>query len=237
MEQNKNNMVVERVRPLDCGAMSGLRNHLVVMARAPRLGTVKRRLAQDIGALAALRFYRSHTAGLLRDLSADPRWLTWLAVTPDAAARDGRGLWTFQGRLVGQGGGDLGRRMGRLFGSLPPGPAVIVGSDIPGITCGHIAGAFGSLGTHDWVFGPAADGGYWLVGARRRPNLQTPFEGVRWSGADTLADTLANLRGRRVAFIETLRDVDTGADLKAIRDQAARSQGRQRDDSSASTML
>lgn len=213
MEQNKNNVVAGSLRPLDCRAMGGLRNHLVVMARAPRLGTVKRRLAQDIGALAALRFYRSHTAGLLRDLSADPRWLTWLAVTPDTAARDGRGLWPFQGRLVGQGGGDLGRRMGRLFDSLPPGPVVIVGSDIPGITRGHIAGAFRSLGAHDWVFGPAADGGYWLLGARRRPNLQSPFEGVRWSSAHALADTLANLRGRRVALIETLRDIDTGADF------------------------
>ena len=199
-----------------------LENHLVVMARAPRLGTVKRRLAHDLGAVAALRFYRSHTGDLLRRLSPDPRWRLWLAVTPDSAARDGRGLWPFDGTLVAQGGGDLGRRMGRLFEDLPPGPLVMVGSDIPGIRRDHIAAAFRVLGRNDWVFGPAADGGYWLVGARRRPRLQTPFAGVRWSSADTLADTLATLKGQRVALVETLRDVDSGADLKAIRDQAAR---------------
>lgn len=185
------------------------------MARAPRLGTVKRRLARDIGAVAALRFYRSHTAALLRDLSADPRWRLWLAVTPDAATR-GRGLWPFRGVTVAQGRGDLGQRMGRLFETLPPGPLVMIGSDIPGITRDHIAAAFKSLGARQWVFGPAADGGYWLVGARRRPVVRPPFAGVRWSSPETLDDTLANLAGQSVAFVETLRDVDTGADFAAL---------------------
>ncbi len=193
-----------------------LENHLVVMARAPRLGTVKRRLAHDLGAVAALRFYRSHTGDLLRRLSPDPRWRLWLAVTPDSAVRDGRGLWPFDGTLVAQGGGDLGRRMGRMFEDLPPGPLVMVGSDIPGIRRDHIAAAFRALGANDWVFGPAADGGYWLVGARRRPRIVTPFDGVRWSSATTLADTLANLTGYDVGFVETLRDVDTAADLVAL---------------------
>ena len=52
---------------------------------------------------------------------------------------------------------------------LPPGPVVVIGSDIPGITARHIAEAFRLLGRHAFVFGPARDGGYWLVGARRRP--------------------------------------------------------------------
>ncbi|NIA71605.1 glycosyltransferase [Pelagibius litoralis] len=192
------------------------------MARAPRLGTVKRRLARDIGTVGALRFYRGHTAGLLRDLSADPRWRLWLAVTPDSAALSGRGLWPFHGDLLPQGRGDLGRRMGRLFETLPPGPLVMIGSDIPGITRAHIGGAFKSLGAADWVFGPAEDGGYWLVGARRRPVVRPPFDGVRWSSAATLDDTLANLKDVRVALLDRLRDVDTGADLQLLRDQAAR---------------
>ena len=68
--------------------MAEPRRHLVIMARAPRLGCVKRRLAGDIGEIEALRFYRGHTARLLRDMARDPRWETWLAVTPDAAARE-----------------------------------------------------------------------------------------------------------------------------------------------------
>jgi uncharacterized protein len=190
--------------------------HLVVMARAPRLGTVKRRLARDIGDVAALRFYRALTGGLLNDLSGDPRWQTWLAVTPDAAARNPGGLWGWRGPIVPQGRGDLGSRMARLFATLPPGPVAVVGSDIPGITRARIFAAFQALGAHDWVFGPAEDGGYWLVAARRRPVLRTPFAGVRWSTPDALADTLANLADARVAFVDRLRDIDSGADFNRL---------------------
>jgi ribosomal protein L22 len=68
--------------------------------------------------------------------------------------------------------------------------------------------AFALLGRYDAVFGPARDGGYWLVGLKRRPRVLRPFAGVRWSSAHTLADTLANLGGRRTALVATLSDVD-----------------------------
>jgi glycosyltransferase A (GT-A) superfamily protein (DUF2064 family) len=103
--------------------------------------------------------------------------------------------------------------MQRLFDRAPPGPLVLIGTDIPGITPAHIAAAFRLLGRHDAVFGPAADGGYWLVGLRRRPCVLRPFRGVRWSTQHALADTLANLRSRSVAHLPTLADVDTPADL------------------------
>ncbi len=196
------------------------RAHLVVMARAPRLGAVKRRLARDIGALAALNFYRRNLAKLLRELGRDRRWTLWLAMTPDRAARNpvGRGRY----RIVPQGRGDLGARMGRFLHGLPPGPVVIVGTDIPDLRRGHIAGALCALGSNDWVFGPAADGGYWLIGAaRRRPGPRDPFAQVRWSSAHTRADTLANLRRFRVAYLEQLADIDTGADLMEFRSRDA----------------
>jgi len=193
-----------------------LRNRLVVMARAPRIGRVKRRLAADVGALAAWRFYRLTAGRLLHRVSGDPRWETWLAVTPEPARAGPRGLWPCSARLVGQGRGDLGARMGRLLTVLPPGPVVIVGTDVPELGPDQVARAFRKLDDADWVFGPAADGGYWLVGARRRPALKLPFSGVRWSTPHALADTLANLRGQRLAFLEVLRDVDRGADLAPI---------------------
>ncbi len=190
--------------------------HLVIMARAPRLGTVKRRLARDVGAMAAWRFYRTTAAGLVRRVGRDPRWQSWLAVTPDRAALDGAGFGAPPCRLIAQGPGDLGARMGRVLRELPPGPVVIVGSDIPALDAAHVARAFALLGGHDWVFGPATDGGYWLIGARRRPVLRDPFHGVRWSSAHALNDTLANLAGARIAYLEELADVDTGADLACL---------------------
>ncbi len=194
--------------------------HLVVFARAPRLGAVKRRLARDIGALTAWQFHRQNTAALLRRLGRNRSWTCWLAVTPDRAAgrRPGRpgGFCPPPWRPIPQGRGDLGARMGRVLRSLPPGPLVIVGSDIPGIGAADIAAAFAHLGDHGWVVGPAADGGYWLIGARRRPSLRLPFAEVRWGGPHALADTLAGLRGQRAARLRTLRDVDRGDDWLAL---------------------
>ncbi|MEM7172253.1 MAG: TIGR04282 family arsenosugar biosynthesis glycosyltransferase [Pseudomonadota bacterium] len=196
-----------------------MENHLVIMARAPRLGMGKRRLARDIGALAAHKFYVRSTGGLLRRLGECPKWRLWLAVTPDKAARSKSGLWDFRGRTIAQGQGDLGDRMGRLFKILPPGPAVIIGSDLPDIKSAQIVAAFRTLGHRDWVMGPALDGGYWLIGARRRPSLRLPFAQVRWSSAHTLADTLVGMGGQTVGYLETLDDVDDGASWRRWRDR------------------
>jgi rSAM/selenodomain-associated transferase 1 len=183
--------------------------HLVVFLRAPRLGRVKSRLAAGIGAVAALGFYRRTSARLLRVLSRDRRWRLHLALTPDSAAH-GKPAWRVAALRRGQGGGDLGRRMARVFATLPPGPAVIIGADIPAITPAHLAAAFHALGRSDAVFGPARDGGYWLVGLRRRPRLPRGlFERVRWSSEHALADTLAGLpRAMSVAMLERLEDID-----------------------------
>ena len=104
--------------------------------------------------------------------------------------------------------------MQRLFTRLPPGPVIIVGSDIPSIRPSHIAEAFRLLGGADAVLGPAPDGGYWLVGLKRTPRVPKPFAAVRWSGSHALSDTLANLKGRRVALAARLSDVDTAEDLR-----------------------
>ncbi|WP_439550894.1 TIGR04282 family arsenosugar biosynthesis glycosyltransferase [Falsiroseomonas sp.] len=183
---------------------------LVIFARAPRLGAVKRRLARGIGDRAALRFYVGQLTAVLRATARDRRWRTVIAATPDhAPAR-----WPMPVPRVTQGRGDLGQRMARAM--RPHRRCVLVGSDIPGIAAADIAAAFRALGRADAVFGPARDGGYWLVGlGPRRP--ATPFAGVRWSTRHALSDSIANFAGRRVAKIRTLRDVDTAADLAALR--------------------
>jgi rSAM/selenodomain-associated transferase 1 len=183
---------------------------LIIFGRLPRLGTGKQRLARDIGAVAALRFERRMLARNLRRLGRDPRWKLRLAVTPDWTARQ----WPSRLKIVRQGTGDLGERMRRALASCPPGPAVLIGSDIPALTTAHIAAAFALLGRHDVVFGPASDGGFWLVGCRHRP---PHFGAVRWSSAHALADTLANQpRTLSVGFAATLDDVDDGAAYRRL---------------------
>jgi rSAM/selenodomain-associated transferase 1 len=190
--------------------------HVIVFARAPSLGTGKRRLARDIGNVAAWRFERLMLARLLRRLGRDRRWCLRIAVTPDRG-RHRRRLWPARIPVVGQGGGDLGERMHGALADCPPGPAVLIGTDIPALGAHHIAEAFRLLGRHDLVFGPAADGGLWLVGGRRSPRLPPLFAEVRWSGPHALADVLANLRRNvSVGFAARLEDVDDGASFRRL---------------------
>lgn len=183
---------------------------MIVFARVPRLGAVKRRLAQGVGARAALRFHLRTMQALLRALRADRRFRTVLAHTPDRAAT----CWPGGMPRFGQGRGDLGLRMHRACARFRRGRVAIVGCDIPDVGADDVARGFAALGQADAVFGPAQDGGYWLVGmGPRRP--ARPFAGVRWSGPHALADTLRRFGGRRVAMLRTLRDVDTREDLLA----------------------
>jgi len=192
------------------------------MAKTPARGVVKRRLAGEVGSGAATRFYRNCLLHTVLRLASDPRWRTVIAF--DGCKEGASCLAPVLGEveLVPQDRGDLGTRMQRLFDCLPPGPVLIVGSDIPSIRPAHIAEAFKLLARADAVFGPAPDGGYWLVGLKRTPRTLAPFAGVRWSGPHALADTLANLKERRVALAATLSDVDTADDFRRERCQAER---------------
>ncbi len=187
-----------------------MRRHLILFVRAPAYGSGKRRLARDIGDLAALGFERLMLARLLRRLRGDRRWRLRIAVTPDRARYRQR-VWPRGIPVAAQGAGDLGERMHRALTACPAGPAVLVGTDIPALAQSHIAAAFHLLGHYDVVFGPAADGGFWLVGARRSPRLPPLFGKVRWSSAHALEDALANLpRGLGFGFAARLEDVDDG---------------------------
>lgn len=177
------------------------RRTLIVMAKQPRLGRVKTRLAADIGPVAATAFYRRTLARTLRVLGDDRRWRLVVAVAPDAWRP--RGLTTMP-----QGHGDLGQRMRRCLNACLPGEAVLIGADIPAVAPRHIARAFALLRRHGFVLGPASDGGYWLIGAR---HPVPPLAPVRWSSPHTLADTARLLPA--VGLADMLDDVDTAADL------------------------
>ncbi len=189
-----------------------MKDIVVVFARAPRLGAVKRRLAREIGDRAALRFHVATMTRLVRSLAADRRHHTVLAVTPDRA----RLRLPVKLPRIPQDGGDLGNRMHRAVLRFPHSRVAIIGCDIPDAGPQDAHAAFRALGSVQAVFGPAVDGGYWLVAmSPRRP--AHPFANVRWSTESALADTLVNFAGRRVALLRTLHDVDTAADWHRAR--------------------
>ncbi len=190
------------------------RPRLVIMVKEPKAGRVKSRLARDVGAALAVRFYRDVMTSVVWRLGRDPRWQMILAVSPDVAIAS-RMIPAGVMRMA-QGNGDLGQRLQHVTARAPAGPVVIIGTDIPSILPADIWAAFRALGTHDAVFGPASDGGYWLVGLKRRPKCPRIFDDVRWSTAFALGDTKANLCGLKCAEISVKDDVDDGRDLARL---------------------
>ncbi|TDT73739.1 hypothetical protein BDE40_2514 [Litoreibacter halocynthiae] len=191
-----------------------MRKTLVVMVKEPHPGRVKTRLGRDLGMVGAAWWFRHQTGALLRRLR-DPRWDLVLAVSPDVEGLSSR-VWPADLRRLAQGRGDLGDRMSAAMDAMQAGPVCVIGADIPGVTRAHVARAFAALGGAEAVFGPALDGGYWLVGLKGMRRHAGLFDGVRWSTEHALADSVASLCGARVAYVDTLRDVDTVADLGAV---------------------
>jgi uncharacterized protein len=197
-----------------------LQKHLVIFAKEPRIGRVKTRLAREMGKVAAWRFYRSMVHNVTRKLNKKGPWKTWLAVSPDASARNRRLFNNPTVRLIAQGSGDLGQRMLSPAINLPHGAFLVIGTDVAGIRPHLIRKAFKVLGHHDAVFGPATDGGFWLVGLKRHPILANPYsKAVRWSHSETLNDCLKQLKSQKIGFVDRLSDVDTLSDLKLMKER------------------
>ncbi|WP_242895276.1 TIGR04282 family arsenosugar biosynthesis glycosyltransferase [Actinomadura litoris] len=185
---------------------------LLVIAKEPVAGRVKTRLTPAYTAAEAAALARA----ALRD--------TLAAV---AAARAGRrtlvlegapGPWLPEGFAVcAQRGGGLDERLVHAFADADAGrPLVLVGMDTPQVTAALLERACAALATREGVFGPAADGGFWLLGLRR-PDASL-LRGVPMSRADTGAAVLGRLRaaGLRTAVLPVLTDVDTPADAAAV---------------------
>ncbi|MEM9496095.1 MAG: TIGR04282 family arsenosugar biosynthesis glycosyltransferase [Pseudomonadota bacterium] len=198
------------------------RGTLIIMAKAPRAGAVKTRLGRDIGMGRAAALFRILSERTIEEARRGD-WRTIIAVSPTNAAIDGWGaLWPAGVARIPQGAsdftaGDLGERMSRAMRAAPAGPIVVIGADAPGMRARHIRTAFSTLNGADAVFGPANDGGYWLIGLARRRTAPALFYGVRWSSPHALADTVESLpAGFSVKYLPTLGDVDTAADLASI---------------------
>jgi hypothetical protein len=192
------------------------RKKLAIFIKAPVMGRAKTRLAQGLGAVEAIRVYRALIRNTVRELSRDARWDTALAMTPDRFA-NGHAFSQLTPRGAGrlpQGPGNLGQRMAQTFGALAPGPAVIVGSDIPDLRAEDVAQAFQALRRADAVLGPAEDGGYWLIGFARTKDARALAAPIRWSSAHALADTTAALGPLRLEFLRVQSDVDTLSDYR-----------------------
>ena len=193
---------------------------LIVFAREPVPGQVKTRLIPALGADGAAQLYRRLLGIALRATAATPcahRQL-WCAGAPAAGGECARLAAGHGCTLHHQGAGDLGARISAALTEALAATdrAVLIGSDCPDYTPAYLSAALAALDDHDAVLGPAADGGYVLIGLRRpAPAL---FTGISWSTPTVLAETRAALRqlGLTWAELPTLHDLDCPEDLAGL---------------------
>jgi len=186
---------------------------LIVFTKAPYLGQAKSRLAAGVGKVHANRLYRAMIRRVLRRVR-DPRWDTLLYVTPDRdAARLFGGVWPADMPRMLQGRGSLSPRLARAFAAGRP--IAVIGTDCPQVRARDIAAGFKALRGAPCVFGPADDGGFWLM-AMHGPVPARVFDGVAWSTGTTLSDVERNISGRALR-LRTLIDVDDIDALRAVR--------------------
>ena len=208
------------------------RQRLILFTRYPEPGRTKTRLIPCLGPEGAADLQRRMTERLLNTAR---RYSTGcscgLEIRYEGGTRDRMADWLGPGlTFAPQGGGGLDRRMGRaLEEAFAAGmeQAVITGTDIPGIDTGILRKAFEALADHELVLGPAADGGYYLIGMRENCATQAIpaiFSNIPWGTGAVLTKTLesAEAAGLRVALTEVLQDVDRPEDLAVWEEAAGR---------------
>jgi rSAM/selenodomain-associated transferase 1 len=189
---------------------------IVVFAKAPVAGYAKTRLIPALGAQGAADLAeRLMHAALVHALEARLGPVE-LCVTPDPTHRAFADALAQHGvALSEQGDGDLGERMARAFERVlrTQPQALLIGTDAPGLDAAYLRNAALALSDTDAVFGPAADGGYTLVGLKRpRPEL---FIHMRWSHDAVMGHTRERLAQAKLCHVELppLHDVDEPDDL------------------------
>jgi rSAM/selenodomain-associated transferase 1 len=199
---------------------------LGLFAKHPDHVAVKTRLARSIGIESAQQVARLLSRFLLDRLSNAASFRQIVCWPPESSGQfqtDAGPAWN----VISQTDGDLGIKMSNWFDSVFDDDyqvVIAIGADCPFVEPRHIEQTVELLKTgSDLVLGPAEDGGYWLVGLRRKP--ESLFSDIQWGTGEVFEATLnkANSAGLKTATLETLRDVDDFDDLTFVIDQLQKS--------------
>ena len=185
---------------------------LMAFVRNPQLGTVKTRLAATVGDKVALEIYielMRHTAEVTHKVSGDKK----VFYSEKIEQHD---VWTemnFSKAL--QTKGTLGQRMENAFRrAFEKGykKVLIVGSDLYSLKTSHIEKALHQLDKKEVVIGPSQDGGYYLLGLKKK--MPALFRNKSWGTSTVLKETLNDLKFKSIFLMEPLNDIDNFEDLK-----------------------
>ena len=190
---------------------------VLVFQKNAILGKVKTRLASGMGEARALEIYKYLTHSTYSALEVVPAsiWTYFSDFIPETVNPP-------IAKSFVQEGHDLGERMANAFArSFESGmeKVVLIGTDCPTLQSQHLNQAFETLTHSDLVVGPATDGGYYLIGMKRRADYL--FEGITWSTAEVLSQTLAvaTAHGLLSTLLDELSDIDTQEDWERYRSQ------------------
>ena len=199
---------------------------LLVFARVPELGRVKTRLAKTIGEPLTLAVYQAMIRDLLRSIGeSSPDMAIEIMWAPTETA-NGETLREAFGNLPAamQTGNTLGDRIAMAFSERfffhRTETIIAIGVDDPLLTRETLEHAFGLLRACDWVLGPAADGGYYLIGCRAPAFDSSVFRDIEWGSDRVFATTRERIRASEttLAVLPMRHDIDTEEDLRRFAD-------------------
>jgi rSAM/selenodomain-associated transferase 1 len=197
-----------------------MENILIVFQKNIELGKVKTRLAATIGDTKALQVYLKligYTKKVIDPLSSAKQiwYSSWIEMDD---------VWDSNSyEKYKQLEGDLGERISfsfkTAFHNSQVKKIIIIGTDCAEITTSLINEAFVSLRTHDFVVGPALDGGFYLLGMNKfYPEI---FHQVEWS-TDTVFLKIVhhmNTLNKSIHILPSLNDIDTFEDWEKVKHQ------------------
>jgi len=210
---------------------SGSHRVLVIMAKAPRPGAVKTRLASSLSSAAVTDFY----CCLLDDTLALARSLSDVEVAimcPDSDVNElarlaGPQLPGNEVSVVAQKGEGLAAGLTSVFAHFAEGHGtnalqrriIAFNSDSPHLPRSVLEDAFETLAAHDVVVGPTHDGGYYLVGAKA--SHPTLFAGDGMGTSSALERLLSRARALElsVGFADAFYDIDVADDLTRLAEE------------------
>lgn len=211
-ENDDNNEMANNIQIPPHGSES--KKALIIFTRNPELGKVKTRLAKSVGDESALKIYNfllKHTVEITKDLSLDK-----FVFYSDAIHKND--IWkedNYKKKL--QAGIDLGERMENSFSEIFDmgyKEVIIIGCDMFDLEKNELDQAFKELRAHDYVIGPAKDGGYYLLGMKK-PNNKI-FKDKNWGSSSVLEDTLQDLKYMKYLLLEEKNDIDYYSDIKNV---------------------
>ena len=208
--------------------MASMNRTLVIMAKAPRPGAVKTRLAKSLSVQAVTELY----CCLLNDTIALAQTLHHVEIAIMCPAPDVEDISVAVGqsvRVVPQTGNDLAAALDSVFTQFADTgrPGVIAfNSDSPHLPASVLKSAFDALEACDLVVGPTHDGGYYLVGARAwHPGLFTNDGMGTITALDILLRRASDLH-LSVRMIDSFYDIDVAADLSQLAEELQRLPGK-----------